>query len=153
MSELNPESSSVKYKKIATDLEVPKLNLFIWLKSIITKSAKYIWLGSVAVLVTFSLYFYIELSSIKSNPNKILAEENRKIISQVGKLIVLPKGETPTIATLTDMERLKEQLFFANAKKGDKILIYTSSKKAILYNPESNKIIEVAPVNIGNFNK
>lgn len=49
-----------------------------------------------------------------------------------------------------DPEKLRDQPFFANAQRGDKVLIYANAKKAILYNPPSNKIIEVAPVNIGN---
>jgi len=94
--------------------------------------------------------FYKQLSELKKNPNKVAQDETTATISAVGKLIVLPTGEQPTLATVTDPEKLKDQAFFAQAKAGDKVLIYTKAKKAILYSPTENKIVEVAPVNIGN---
>ncbi len=67
----------------------------------------------------------------------------------VGRLIVLPEDEVPTIATVTDLEALQGQPFFANAKLGDKVLIFAKAGKAILYDPVEQKIVEVAPVNLG----
>jgi hypothetical protein len=95
-------------------------------------------------------YFYKEYDALKKNPNKAAQDETRSTIDAVAKLIVLPTGEEPTIATVTDPSKLKGQVFFNNAKAGDKVLIYTNAKKAILYSPADNKIVEVAPVNIGN---
>jgi len=95
-------------------------------------------------------YFYNEAVKLKNDPDKVTNEETEKLVAQVGKLIVLPEGETPTLATVADPEKLKDQPFFAKAKTGDKVLIYANAKKAILYNPASNKIVEVAPINIGN---
>jgi len=69
------------------------------------------------------------------------------VVSQVGKLMVLP-NETPQLATVSDVTKLANQPFFAHAQDGDKVLIYQNAKKAILYRPSVNKIIEVAPVNI-----
>lgn len=94
-------------------------------------------------------YFYNQYSQLKQNPQRIAQEEAKALIRRVSELIVLPEDEQPTIATVTDIERLKDQPFFAKAKNGDKVLIYTNAKKAILYDPVSNKIVEVAPVNIG----
>lgn len=84
-------------------------------------------------------------------PNSQMVAENelKDVVAKVGKLMVLPEGETPTLATVADPEKLKDQKFFTNAKTGDKVLIYANSQKAILYNPSSNKIVEVAPVNLG----
>ncbi|MCH7541707.1 hypothetical protein IH981_02950 [Patescibacteria group bacterium] len=90
-----------------------------------------------------------ELEKIKSDPNAILREANKILLEDVGKIVDLPKGENPTIATVTDEKRLSDQPFFAKAKKGDKVLIYTEAKRAILYRPSTNKIIEIAPVRIG----
>jgi len=94
-------------------------------------------------------YMYNQVRILKQDPAKLAQAETAKLVELVGKLIVLPAGETPTIATVNDPEKLKDQPFFANAKAGDKVLIYTNAKKAILYSPSENKIVEVAPLNIG----
>ena len=94
-------------------------------------------------------YFYKQLSHLKANPTQVVADETNAVLAKVGKLIVLPADEQPTLATVTDPEKLRDQPFFASATKGDKVLIYANAKKAILYNPTENKIVEVAPINIG----
>jgi hypothetical protein len=93
-----------------------------------------------------------QLQTIKTDPSnlqKAQSAEVASLVTQVGKLIDLPMGEDPTVATVTDISKLKDQPFFNKAKNGDKVLIYTNAKKAILYDPIANKIIDVAPVNIG----
>ena len=101
------------------------------------------------VAIGAAVYFYSQLSQLRADPQKIAQEEVKSLVVKVGKLIVLPEGEEPTVATVTDPDLLRDQPFFPNAKTGDKVLIYTNARKAILYNPEENKIIEVAPVSIG----
>lgn len=101
------------------------------------------------VAIGAASYFYLQFAELKKNPQKLAQQEVQELVSKVSKLIVLPEGETPTVATVTDPEKLKDQPFFTNAKNGDKVLIYTNAKKAILYDPVKNKIVEVAPVNIG----
>ena len=91
-------------------------------------------------------YFYNQL---QQNPQVQVQEEIDKLVAQVGELLVLPEGEAPTVATVSDIELLREQPFFANAKNGDRVLIYTSARKAILYDPVANKIVEIAPINLG----
>lgn len=99
-----------------------------------------------------ALYYYTkynELSKNAAQEEPPPRDETKALIERVGRLLVLPEGEQPTIATVTDPERLKDQPFFAKAKQGFKVLIFTNSKKAILYDPELDKIVEVAPLNIG----
>lgn len=92
-------------------------------------------------------YFYQKTkSNAPENPEKQLAE----VVRMVSKHMVLPEGEVPTMATVSDPEKLKDQAFFMNAKKGDKVLIFSDSRKAILYNPTSDRIVEVAPINTTN---
>ena len=94
--------------------------------------------------VVFSINLYKKLQNIE-NPEAIAKEEVDSTVKAVAKLMVLPQGETPTAATVSDPTKLKDQPFFANSISGDKVLIYTNAHKAILYRPSINKIIEVAP--------
>jgi|SRR3989344_5799275 len=106
--------------------------------------------------IAFGAFGYVLINTqklpVQLPSNKILGNSASKelseaadLVEKVGKLIDLP-GETPTIATVTDLTQLSDQPFFKNAQNGDKILIFTEAKKAILYRPSTNKIIETAPL-------
>lgn len=82
----------------------------------------------------------------KGNGKSDSQAEAQQLINKVGNLIILPTDEQPTVATVSDLAKLKDQPFFANAQIGDKVLIYTQARKAILYRPSTNKIIELAPL-------
>ena len=88
----------------------------------------------------------------KSQPQSAASkqQEVNDLVTQVSKLMLLPPGETPTIATVSDVSKLKGQAFFANAETGDKVLIFASTRQAILFRPSANRIIEVAPLVVGN---
>jgi len=90
-----------------------------------------------------------ELTKLKQNPQSVAQQEVKDLVAQVGKIVELPTGETPTVATITDKSKLTDQQFFANAQNGDKVLIYVQAKKAYLYRPSTNKLIDIAPVNVG----
>lgn len=110
-------------------------------------SSKQILIILIVILLGTSFYLYRKVRMYK-NPDIISEKEVQDIVEKVGELIVLPPNETPTIATVSDPEALQSQPFFAEANKGDKVLIYTDAKKAILYDPEIDKIISVAPLTI-----
>lgn len=100
-------------------------------------------------LIPLGLYYY----QYQKNQNLVQGSatspaEVNSLVERVGKLIELPSGETPQIATVNDKTKLPNVPFFENARNGDKVLIYNQAKKAILYRPSTNKIINVAPVNI-----
>jgi hypothetical protein len=106
-------------------------------------------LVAIAALVVAG-YFYNQVRILKQDPQAAAQQEAAALVAKVGKLLVLPEGEVPTVATVSDPEALKDQAFFANAEKGDKVLIFTTAKKAVLYSVVLNKVIDVAPLNIGN---
>ncbi len=106
----------------------------------------------IAAAAAPSYYFYNQYQKAQmllKNPTEAAQEEVRALVARVGQLLELPQGEEPTVATVSDKNKLKDQAFFAKSENGDKVLIYTNAKKAILYRPSVNKVIDVAPVNIG----
>lgn len=93
-------------------------------------------------------FFYAKYNAIKANPNLEAQRETNALVSAVGKLMELPKNETPTVATIEDKEKLKDQPFFKMTENGDKLIAYNTTMTAILYRPSINKIINVAPITI-----
>lgn len=78
---------------------------------------------------------------------KMIAAEIQELVEKIGRHVVLPTGETPTLATITDINALqKEQPFYAGAHNGDKILIYKNAKKGFIYDPTRDLIVNVGPV-------
>jgi len=117
----------------------------------ISKTTKILILVLVVTIIALGTAMYFmskRLDELKTNPQKVGQEELESTLEMVGKIMVLPVNEQPTLATVTDLAPLKDQPFFANAKIGDKVLLYTASRKAILYDPVANKIVEVAPINL-----
>ncbi len=99
--------------------------------------------------LSYSTYYFYNQNKIAqaqlSDPQALSQKESEEIIAQVSKLMELP-AETPSIATVLDVEKLKEQPFFSKASNGDKVLIFSGAKKAILFRPSTSKIIEVDPI-------
>jgi uncharacterized protein YneF (UPF0154 family) len=96
-------------------------------------------------------YFYDKYQTaqnILDNPDIAAQEEVRLLTEKLGKLIVLPEDEEPTVATVLDKAGLQDQPFFQKAENGDRVVIYTKAAQAILYRPSENKIIAVAPITI-----
>ena len=123
-----------------------------------TSSFRYLpWILIVLVVISAGIFVFKqqqnavalkqELEELKQNPQNAADEETKALVEKVGQLIELP-NEQPTVATVTDLAALKDQPFFDNAQVNDQVLIYTIAKKAVLYRPSTNKVIEVAPVNL-----
>jgi hypothetical protein len=97
-------------------------------------------------VIGLSLYFYFQLREVKTNLKEGVTEEVKTVVLKVSELYLLPEGEDPTVATVSDPTILKDQSFFNSAEKGDKVLIYNKAGKAVLYRPSIDKIIEIAPI-------
>lgn len=104
----------------------------------------YLGLAGAVIIAALAIAGYFGYQYFQPKPTT----DVQKLVAEVGKLIDLPTGEDPTLATVTDVEKLKDQPFFQKAKNGNVVLIYAKAKKAILYDPVLKKIVEVAPLNI-----
>lgn len=101
----------------------------------------------ITILILFSAigtatYFYYQYKKAVATPNLAETEQITKAIS---KFMELP-NEHPSLVTVTDEMKLKQQPFFQNAQNGDKVLIFQNAKRAILYRPATKKVIDVAPI-------
>lgn len=109
--------------------------------------------GGILVLVMLlgsSIYFYIQYQTsqqLLKNPSDATQQEVNLLVKKVGKHYDLPTNDKVTVATVSDVNKLQDQTFFAKAQNGDKVLIYPKSGTAILYRLTTDKIINVGPVN------
>ena len=102
----------------------------------------------VLILAAATIVFYKKYENLKNNPQVAANQQTESLVNEVDKLLQLPTDEKPTVATVEDKSKLKDQPFFASVEKGDKILIYTNARKAIIYRPSTKKIINVGPIAI-----
>ncbi len=106
----------------------------------------------IALAAAPAYYFYQKYQRAQSlvrDPEMALREEKADLLKTVSKLIQLPASEEPTIATVSDVEKIKDQPFFAKSQNGDKVIIYAQDKKAYLYRPSEKRLVDVAPINLG----
>jgi hypothetical protein len=71
-------------------------------------------------------------------------DPSTEAILSVEKHLLLPQGEQPQIARVTDLKALANIPFFGNALVGDQVLVYCKSSLSILYSPSRDKVIEVS---------
>lgn len=115
-----------------------KINLYLVLKIVV--------LLLLPVSLASAVFFYYQSRSMARVKGANIQKEIADTVTAVSKLIQLPADTVPTVATVTDKSKLQSQDFFKHAENGDKVLIYKEAKKAILYRPSIDKIIDVAPV-------
>lgn len=96
-------------------------------------------------LITVTFIILASIYVVYGYINKRDYNDPKELVKAVSMLMVLPEEE-PTVATVSDLEKLKGQEFFVNANVGDKVLVYLNAGKAILYSPKQNIIINVAPL-------
>lgn len=115
----------------------------------ISKKIVFVVLAGLLIIVGGSAFYLVNKNNRLTATNvPLTAEQSQKLIEQVGKLIELPTGEEPILATVSDVSLLPKEPFYERAQNGDRVLIFKSSKMAILYRPSTNKIIKVGTVSI-----
>jgi hypothetical protein len=110
----------------------------------------------IGLAIVPSVYLFIQYQDVKfklEGPKVKSGNEITQLTERIGRLMDLPSGEMPRLATVTDENALFGKLFFAKARNGDKVLVYPSLGKAIFYRESINKIVDIAFVSIGSDNK
>jgi hypothetical protein len=118
---------------------------------IIDKPEKHFMFGLNTILLAvlasiFITYLILKLGSSVVRQDQAEQTSNQaRLLQEVGAIIDLP-AEQPTIATVTNLDKLKSQPFFSKAQLNDTVLYYPQTKKVILYRSSERRIIEVATI-------
>jgi len=93
-----------------------------------------------------------ELQKIKTlqGTQELQKKQTEEIINKLKAHTVLPEDEQPIIATVIDAAALKKQSsFYELAKNGDMVIIYIKAKRAYLYDPIADRVLNIGPVLTG----
>lgn len=104
--------------------------------------AIFVVLGLVAVGLGYIVYSERQKVTAQNTQNEV-----QTLVNELAAFTDLP-NEQPTVATVTDKEKLKQYPFFTKSEIGDKVLIFNEAKKAYLYRPTTKKLIEVGPIQL-----
>jgi cell division septation protein DedD len=86
-----------------------------------------------------------QLQEIKESTERSGQQVADEVLGKVRQHINLPEETQPTVATIIDVDRLRETSdFYKEAKNGDHLIL--TETRAILYNPETDRIVDVVPV-------
>lgn len=96
----------------------------------------------IALLLAY--HYYHENTKLRSSFTSatLTPAQESDITAQLSEIVVLPKGEAPLIATISNVALLQGQPFYVNAQKGNKVFVYCVARKTILYDPLARKIVE-----------
>jgi hypothetical protein len=106
---------------------------------------------ALGIVAGYFVYDYLTSKGVLDKINdpeyvsQLQEQQIENTLSDLEEIMLLP-DEQPTVATLVDIEALKEENpeFYENAQNGDLLVIY--SEQAILFREEEKRIINVAPV-------
>jgi hypothetical protein len=73
-----------------------------------------------------------------SNP----VTQQQQLTDQLSKLIEMPP-DAPVISTVLDSSKLTNKALAARARNGDKLFIFSDSKRLVLYRPSDNKVVDM----------
>ncbi|MBI1833990.1 MAG: hypothetical protein HYR90_04155 [Candidatus Andersenbacteria bacterium] len=87
------------------------------------------------------------LEEIQQSTQQSGQERAQQVLEQVRRHMDIPTEPAPTVATIVDVNRLRESSpFYDKADNGDNLVI--TENRAILYDPDRDIVIDVVPVQI-----
>ena len=89
----------------------------------------------------------VRLEQLNGGNQQENREAAQRVINQLRRVYSLPEGVEPTVATIVDVEALRQRnAFYNKAKNGDYLIVTTD--RAILFDAKRNVILDVVPVQI-----
>lgn len=105
----------------------------------------YFVFGIFCLLITFLIAGFI-YGGIYVARKYSSGDNYEEMLIEVGKTVELPKDEEPIWMTVTDPKKRSDQPFFTEAEVGDKVIIFSKSRKAVLYRPSEKRVIQIGPL-------
>lgn len=88
-----------------------------------------------------------QLEEVKKSTQRSGEEVAKEVLSKVRNHMEVSESPAPTVATIVDVEKLKQtNEFYKKAKNGDHLII--TQNRAILYAPDRDRIVDVVPVRV-----
>jgi hypothetical protein len=101
----------------------------------------------VAVVMGGGWYFFTKgQQDFVIKPGEKLTESQvEQLIARVGRFLVLPSDEQPSVAAISDAQELAQrQSFYKDAQDGNILIVY--SNKAIIYDAVADQLVNVGPI-------
>lgn len=115
-----------------------------FLRKFITKR-RVVAMAAVMLIILGGYFVYEKYFNL--TPAEKAKKELAAAVAGVSKLIILPQGDEPVLATVTDAKTLiAQQAFFAGSENGDQLLLFPRNLKAVLWSPSRNVIVNVGPI-------
>lgn len=116
-----------------------------FIRKVVAQKERIIAGGLIVVASGVAVHFYRQAHAVQNTAQET-AQESDRLVAEVGQMMILP-DEQPQIATVTNPDALTSDPFFAGAQKGDKLLIFSKARRAILFDPVKHIILNAAPLN------
>lgn len=102
---------------------------------------------AIAIIIIVALGYGVYDKYFHLTDEEIAKKELAAAIVDISDLIILPQGDEPVLATVTDAEALiKQQAFFSGSVNGDQLLLFPKNMKAVIYSPTRNIIVNAGPI-------
>ncbi len=90
----------------------------------------------------------VEKLSTVQGQQELSKTQTQELLGEMRQIIIMPTNEDPVVATITDINQLKDKDFYKDAKNGDRVVVFANAKKAYIYSPERKLIVNVGAFQI-----
>ena len=126
-------------------------------QSIVTRYPLFVVCVVLAILLVIMSVLYVtkdQAGPVVEVPDDLatLSDEEQvrvtdEVLAALSEVMILPDESTPIVASVTDSATLRgQQAFYAKAEDGDILVIFQSSRQAVIYRPDERKIVNTGPL-------